>query len=179
MKRLKKLSEETVHENPWWKYKHDTLERMSGEMGDYYYAETNGAVMIVPRLPDGRIAMVLQYRYLSDKQSIEFPGGGIEIGVEVEQAARIELHEETGWVADEVVKIGVFEPANGFVKDLTHVFLAEVTEQGKQELDFTEDIEVLYRRPDEIREMVQRNEIWDGQTLAAWALVEQHLVRER
>lgn len=177
MKRLKKISEEIIHENPWWKYKHDTLERKNGEVGDYYYAETNGAVLIVPRLPDGRVVMVLQYRYLADKQSTEFPGGGIQTGFEPEIAARLELLEETGYLAEEFIKIGVFEPANGFVKDTTHVFLAEVSERKEQRLDSTEDIEVLYRRPDEIADMVRRNEIWDGQTLAVWALIQHHLVK--
>ena len=32
-------------------------------------------------------------------------------------------------------------------------------------------IEVIYRRPDEIDTMVKRGEIWDGQTLASWAMV--------
>ncbi len=177
MKRLKKLSEETIHHNPWWIYKHDTYEKPNGETGDYYYGETNGMVMVVPVLSDGRIMLTLQHRYLSDKQSIEFPAGGIQDGEEVVEAAKRELSEEAGGVAEEWVNIGVFEPSVGLAKDTAYVFLAYVDAMVPITPDETEDIEVLLRRPDEIERMIVTNEIWNGPTLAAWALVRNHLNR--
>lgn len=170
-KHLKKISEEILQENPWWKYKHDVYEKPNGESSDYFYGETPGFVMIVPVLEDGRLVLIRQYRYLEDKECIGFPGDGIKQGVAPLEAAKMELAEETGYVAQEFIKIGMFQPSPGFVKDLSHVFLAEVEELTQQNLDDTEQIEVLLRRPDEVDEMVRKNEIWDGQTLAAWAMV--------
>lgn len=175
-KHLKKLTEETLHENPWWTYKHDTYEKPNGEVGDYYYGEEHGCVMIVPVMSDGRIILGLQHRYLQDKQSIEFPGGGVIPDGSLLDSAKKELLEESGYVADEWVSAGSFESLNGFFKSKVSVFLAYVTEQHAQQLDDTEDIEVLSRRPDEIEQMVQRNEIWDGVTLAAWSLVRHYFV---
>ena len=177
-KHLKKISEEVLHTNPWWTYKHEQYEKPSGETGDYYFAETNGVAMIVPMLPDGRIILTLQYRYLFDKQSIEFPAGGIKPDSDPLQTAKEELKEETGWVAEQFTKIATFEPATGYVKDKTHVYLAVAIEQGEQQLDDTEDIEVIYRRPDEIDEMVSRGDIWDGQTLAVWAIARNIFFKE-
>ncbi|MBT4120726.1 MAG: NUDIX hydrolase [Candidatus Magasanikbacteria bacterium] len=177
-KHLKKISEETIHKNPWWIYKHDKYEKPNGEEGDYYYGETPGNAMVVPVLDDGRIVLVLQQRYLREKQSIEFPCGGIFEGQGVLDAAKRELLEETGYVADEYIKIGEFEGLNGLVKDMCHVFLAYVTEQEAQQLDDTEEIEVMYRRPDEIDTMIRKNEIWDGQTLAAWAMVHHNFLHK-
>jgi len=171
MKHLKKLSEEILHENPWWTYKHEQFEKANGETGDYYYAKTSGMSIIIPVLSDGRIVLVRQYRYLFDKESIEFPGGGIKQDASALHTAKKELFEETGWVGDEFAKIGEFQPANGYAKDNAHVYLARVLEQKEQKLDDTEEIEVIYRRPDEIDEMVRRNDIWDGMSLAAWSLV--------
>ena len=167
----KKLSEEVVAQNPWWTYKHDEFELKSGEKGEYFYGETNGNVMIVPVLPDGRLILINQFRYLFDRLSLEFPCGGIKKNVVAEEMAKIELLEETGWEAVELVKIGEFQPLNGFIKDKCHIFLAYVEKQLEQKLEETEEIEVLYRRPDEVDELVRKNEIWDGQTLAAWAMV--------
>jgi len=175
-KHLKKLSEEILHENGWWRYKHDRYEKPNGKEGDYYYGETHGVVMIVPVLEDGRIVLTLQHRYLIDKQSIEFPAGGIKPGVTAPEAASQELLEETGCVAREMIKMGTFEPSNGFVKDECHVFLAYIASQGQQHLDDTEEIELLYRRPEEIDEMIKKNEIWDGQTMATWALTYYHFL---
>jgi len=168
---LKKLSEETIHDNPWWSYKHDTYEKPDGTQGDYYYGQTHGVSMVIPVRADGRIVLTLQHRYLVQRQSIELPAGGVEAGTEPIDAARRELREETGWEAGEMMKIGEFEPANGFVKDRVYVFIAAVTEQHEQQTDDTEEIEVLYRRPDEIDDMIIRNDIWDGQTMATWAMV--------
>lgn len=171
-KHLKKISEEIIDSNPWWVYKHDKYEQADGNKGDYYYGETPGNSIVVPVLPDGRIVLTLQHRYLGDKQSIEFPAGGIVDGSSAIDTAKAELKEETGYVSREIVKIGEFEGLIGLFKDRCNVFLAYLDpNQGEQKLDETEDIEVIYRRPDEIDEMIRKNEIWDGQTLAVWAMV--------
>lgn len=175
-RRLKKLTEEVVHANPWWSYVHDTYERPDGQIGDYWYGRTRGGVIIVPRLPDGRLVLTLQHRYIDDKQSIAFPMGGIGEGLDIAAAALRELHEETGYRADGLIKIGNFQPSSGLVDDLSHVYLADVSEQGDQFQDPTEDIEVLYRRPDEVDRMIRSNEIWCGQSIASWALVRHYFL---
>lgn len=178
MKHLKKLSEEILHENSWWTLKHDVFENKNGKEGDYFYGETPGFVMVIPVLDNGKIILELQYRYLADKQSIEFPGGGIKNKKTPTEVAKQELLQETGWVGDEFVKVGEFESANGFMKDRCHVYIAAAIQQQNQQLDESEDIEVIYRRPDEIDEMICRNDIWCGQTMAAWALARHYFFKE-
>jgi len=171
-KHAKKISEEIIHQNPWWQYKHDVFENSHGLKGEYYYGETKaGMAIVVPVLSDDCIVLVLQYRYLDDKQSIEFPAGGIGEDNSPLEAAKRELFEETGCIADDYVKLGEFQASNGILRDKSHVFLAQVVEQKEAQPDETEELEVIYRRPDEIDEMIRKNEIWDGQTMAAWALV--------
>ncbi|MBT3817032.1 MAG: NUDIX hydrolase [Candidatus Magasanikbacteria bacterium] len=174
-KRLKKVSEEVLHENPWYIYKHDTYIKPNDEIGDYYYSELRGSAIIIPLLEDGSVLMTVQYRYLSDKQSIEFPAGGIKKTQDPLGAAKAELFEETGWVATNFVKVATMEPSIGFSKDKTHVFIATLAEEHEQHLDDTEEIELLYRKPHEIEEMIRRNDIWDGMTLAAWSLARHHI----
>lgn len=170
---LKKVSEEILHENPWWRYKHDIFSFPDGKEGSYYYGETYGMSIIVPILPDGRLVMVKQYRYLNDRYSIEFPGGGIKKGEAPSVVAKRELMEETGFSAKEFINISNFEPHNGLFLDSTHVFIAKQISQidtHEPKGDETEFIEILLRRPDEIDQLIRNNEIWDGQTLATWAL---------
>jgi len=176
IKRLNKISEELIHKNPWYSYKHDKYEKPNGEEGDYYYTETNGFVLIVPVLDDGRIALIMQYRYLSEKQSMEFPGGGIDGDESPIEAARKELKQETGFLAKEMIKMGVFESANGMSKNSVHVFLAKVSVQKNQELDDTEEIEILYRNPEDIERMIKNNEIFCGSTMAVWSLVRNYFL---
>lgn len=177
-KHLKKISEEIIHENPWWQYKHDKYEMPNGQAGEYYYGETSGMVIVVPILDDERIILTLQYRYLEQRESIEFPGGGIGSEADVLESARQELLEETGCIADEFIKVGTFQSSSGLLRDKSHVFLAYIQECGVQQTDDSEEIEIMYRRPEEIDEMIRRNDIWDGQTMAAWALVHHNFLHK-
>ncbi len=165
-----------MHQNPWWSYKHDTYEKPNGETGDYWYGDKSASTLIVPVLPDGKLALTIQQRYLTDKQSVEFPSGGAAPDMAILDSAKRELHEETGLSADEWVNIGEFESLPGYFKSKTVVFIAKVNGQGLQELDDTEDIEVIYRRIDEFQDMIERNEIWDSQTLAAWSMVRHYFL---
>ena len=88
---IQKKSEEIIHNNPFWVYKHDTFQYPDGRTGEYYYGEDRGMVMIVPMLPDGRLVLIKQWRYLLQKNSIEFPGGGIRVDESPDQSAKREL----------------------------------------------------------------------------------------
>lgn len=176
--KIKKISEEIIHKNPWHEYKHDTFEFPDGKPGNYYYLETPGGVMIVPVLPDGRIVLTRQSRYLADRHSIEFPGGGIKNGMTLTQAANLELKEETGYEAEELILVGEFEPSKGLIKDRMHIFIAQVGEQGNAKPDATEDIEIIARYPDEVEVMIRHNDIWDGETMAAWSLVRHQFITQ-
>lgn len=174
--RIKKLSEEVIHENPWWTYKHDTFERPDGAVGDYYYGVERGMSMAIAMLDSGKIVLALQHRYLEDRQSIEFPAGGIDEGETAREAAARELAEETGCVGKDFIFLGGYQSYNGFFKAPAHVFLCSVSERLAQKQETTEAIEILERTPEEFDEMVKKNEIWDGQTLAAWALARHHFI---
>ena len=171
--RPKKITEEIIHQNKWWVYKHDKFIIADDLENDYFYGEVKGSVMCVPIMNDGRVALVVQNRYLRDKQSIEFSGGGILPDEQVLQAAQRELLEETGLEATDFSQIGTFDPYNGIFKDTTHVFLVkDVSTSATPKANTTEEVSVIFRRPDELADIILRREIWDGRTLAAWALVQ-------
>lgn len=179
MKHPQKFSEEIINQNPWWTCKKDIFVYPDGKKGEYFYGEDNNSVMAVPVLDDGRIVLISQYRYLREKLSIEFPCGSIDASETVQQAVQRELIEETGYKAEEFIKIGIYDGLSGVFKDTTHVFIAEGLEQvGQPQPEEMSELEVLLRRPDEVDEMVRKNEIWDGQTLAAWALIHHHFLHK-
>lgn len=167
----KKIKSEIIHQNSFWNYKRDIFEIPgTDQLGEYYYAETSGSVMIVPILDDGRLGLIKTYRCLFDRWSIEFPGGAVKDGQAFEQAARAELQEEAGLTAQELINIAEFCPWNGVSTEVCRVFLARGLQKFEAEKNPQEEIEFMPRRLDEIDDLVRRNEIWDGQTLAVWAL---------
>lgn len=168
---MKTVSSEILHKNPWWEYKHDEYELPGGQIGNYYYAETRGASMVIPRLPDGRYFLVKQFRYLAQRDSWEFPGGGLKAGQTPEDVAIAELSEEAGLGSQSLVFLGQGEPSNGFIKDKTHFWLAETALLGSNNPDMTEVFtETKAVTAAELEAMVLTGEIWCGQTITAWCL---------
>lgn len=174
MKHYKKLVEETIHQNPWWTYKRDGVEDPDGKNTEYFYGIGPGSVLVIPVLSDGRIVLISQYRYLTEGYQIELPGGAIDKDETPLITAKRELKEEAGCEVVEMVNIGVFYPMLAGWKSTCHVFLAEVNEVAEPAPDHGEYLELIYRRPDEIEEMVRTNRITSGMTLAAWAMARSH-----
>lgn len=67
-------------------------------------------VVILPVLPDGRVAMVAQFRPALRGYDWEFPAGMIDDGETPEQAAIRECQEETGLTVRRLIRLGVFSP---------------------------------------------------------------------
>jgi len=119
----KTLTEELIAANPWWKYFKDTFVTRTGYTGEYHYVHTGGSVMIIPVHSDGSVQLVRQYRYLHQRPSLEFPGGGIKDGATPEEMAAIELREETGFGASSLKYAGYFNPYNGVTDEYAISFM--------------------------------------------------------
>lgn len=60
--------------------KRDTVRLPDGKSATREYIVHPGAVVVVPLLDDGRVAMVRQYRYPIDRVMTEFPAGKLDPG---------------------------------------------------------------------------------------------------
>ncbi len=167
----KTLSVSTRFKNPWWTYKMDRFELPTGKKGEYHYVHTNGSSCVVPLLPDGRIMMVKQYRYLARRESMEFPCGAVKDGSTHDETASHELTEETGYAAAELTRAGVFNPYNGVTDEMCQVYIARQLRHVGAKPDETEEFEFLPLYPEELEARILDGTIWDGMTIAAWMLV--------
>jgi ADP-ribose pyrophosphatase len=171
LKRWKKLSTETKYSNNWWSYKVDKYLFPNGKEGEYHYAFTQGSVFIVPVTDEGKIIMVSQYRYLNDRFSIEFPGGGVKKENNHDAEARKELVEETG-NDGELELAGMFNPYNGVTNEICKVYIARNLKPSSEfNKDDSEEFELEEYSIEQIDDMISKNEIYDGMTLASWCLV--------
>jgi ADP-ribose pyrophosphatase len=162
--------------NPWWTYRRDDVILPGGKQGEYHYVHVDGSSLIVPRLPDGRIILVRQYRYLGGTTSLEFPCGSVKPGSSYDETAVHELAEETGYESADLCCIGTFNPYNGVTDEMCRVFLADNLRPVPQTPDETEEFEQVTMAPAEIDAGIASGEIWDGMTMAAWTLARPRLV---
>lgn len=171
LKKWNKLSTEVKFTNNWWSYKVDKYTLPNGAPGEYHYAFTHGSVFIIPVTSEGKIILVKQYRYLNDRFSVEFPGGGVKSQNDHENQAYKELIEETGYEG-ELEYAGMFNPYNGVTNEICKVYIARnLIPSSAYKKDDSEEFEIYEFTPAELEKMVISNEIYDGMTLASWALV--------
>jgi ADP-ribose pyrophosphatase len=175
LKKWNKVSTELKFTNAWWSYKVDKYTLPDGSEGEYHYAFTHGSVFIIPITAEGKIILVKQYRYLNDRFSLEFPGGGVKSENDHDTQAEKELIEETGFTG-ELTYAGMFNPYNGVTNEICKVYIARnLKPSSAYKKDNSEDFIIYELTAREIDKMIRENEIYDGMTLASWALVKHQI----
>lgn len=170
LNKLKQISTKLVESNPYWDYRIDEYTMPNGKSANYYYVETPGSTFIIPVMEKGLFVMTRQYRYLNGRISIEFPGGGLKKGISPEDNAVNELVEEAGLIAGILKPIGSFNPYNGVTNEICRVFAAYNLTRVKPIPEESEEFEIITMSGEEIGHSIISGEIWDGMTLAAWAI---------
>jgi 8-oxo-dGTP pyrophosphatase MutT (NUDIX family) len=116
--------------------------------------EAKDWVMVVPVIKNAKgkqFVMVWQWRHGTKSLSLEFPGGVMESGEKPEDAAIRELHEETGFSAENIKKLGELSPNPAIMTNKIHFFLAEdLKDSGKQHLDEDEYVEIALVDTEEV-----------------------------
>ena len=127
-----------------------------------------GAVAVLPLLDDGRVVMERQFRYPHGRVLLEIPAGKLNSKDEDRlEAAKRELREETGAVAERFTELGVMIPSPAILDERITLYLAEGLSFGERELDDDEFLEVEAIPLDDLYERVMRGEIEDAKTAIA------------
>ena len=173
LKTLRQKSTAVIFQNPWWEYRKDNYEHPDGSDGEYHYIRTEGSVMVIAITEEKRIIFVRQYRYLNRREGLEFIGGGIKHGMTAEKSALEELQEEAGYTATKLTKMGEFNPMNGVTDEICNIYVAESLKKSARNTDSSEEFEIEEFEYREVLELIREKKIWDGMTLAAFALFNQ------
>ena len=129
-------------------------------------------VNVVALDTEGRSVMIRQYRFGVGYTTLETPGGMVDPGENSFEAARRELLEETGFVAQDWQYLGAVEPNPAFHNHLCHHWLAlDVRRDADQDLGDGESIAVELMTPDEVRAAVASGELKHALALSALARV--------
>ncbi|NEP08645.1 MAG: NUDIX hydrolase [Okeania sp. SIO2G4] len=170
LKKWKLLQSRLVINNKWCQVRQDEVELPNGKIIDDFFVNVRPDIALVfPVTVRQEIVFVRQYRHGVKEVLLELPAGAFNPQAEIpEVAASRELTEETGYVAEKLIKLTTLY--DNPVKDTNyiHLFIAEnVIQSQQQKLDITEEIEVVLIPVDEVIERVLIGEISVSGTVAA------------
>lgn len=151
-----------VFEHKWYKLRRDEVVLPSGQvMDDYFVSVRPNVVLTFPVTTDNQVIFVRQYKHAAGNIFLELPGGVIDEGEDIPvEAAKREMLEETGYTSDDIVQL--LEVIDNPTKDTNKIyfFLARnVRKVAEQDLDASEDIEVITVPLHEVEQMVLSGQI--------------------
>lgn len=157
----KVVESKRIFEEPWFTVRKDICELPNGNKHSaYYILEYPDWASAFALTEDNKVVMVRQYRHGLGVVSTELPGGVIDEGETAAQAIARELKEETGYAFDSLEEIGKVAPNPATSNNYMHMFLAKGGKKvADQNLDATEDVEVMIYSIDELKQMLRENRI--------------------
>jgi 8-oxo-dGTP pyrophosphatase MutT (NUDIX family) len=173
---IRRLSTSVVYEDRWMRLRRDDIERRDGSRGTYAFVEKDDFALVIPAENDG-FHLVEEYRYPIGRRVWSFPQGGWPAGQSGTHAelARLELSQETGLRARDLVKLGFLYCAAGMSNQGGHFFLATGLEPGPHEREHEEqDMRQEWVSRAQFEEMIRDGRITDDSTLAAYGLLLMH-----
>jgi len=159
------ISTTVVYKGDFLDVRQDEVLLPNGETGTREWINHPGAVVIVPILPNGEIALIKQFRYAAGSEFIELPAGKLDAGEDPEECALRELEEEIGYRANKIKFLANIHPAIGFTNEIMGVFLAENLEKTEHNRDKDEFLELVPTTLTEALNLVWENKITDVKSI--------------
>ena len=159
------ITTEVVYKGGFLDVRRDEVLLPNGETGTREWINHPGAVVIIPILPNGEIALIKQFRYAAESEFIELPAGKLDEGEEPKACALRELEEEIGYKAGKMEFIANIHPAIGFANEIMSIYLAENLEKTNYNRDKDEFIELIPTNMEEALNLVWENKITDVKSI--------------
>jgi ADP-ribose pyrophosphatase len=171
----RRIDSERVFAGSLLDVRRDRVRLPDGHEATREYIVHPGAVLIVPRLDDGRLVVARQFRYPNNAVFIEFPAGKLDPGEAALATAKRELKEEAGYTATTWTHLGRIHPVVSYSTETIELYLAQGLAHVGATLDDGEFLEIDAMQYEAIVAAADRGEITDAKTIATLY----HLERRR
>lgn len=136
-------NKKNIYDNPWISLTEYDVINPGG--GDGIYGKVhfkNTAIGVIVLDDDMNTWLVGQYRFVLDEYSWEIPEGGCAEGENHLEAAKRELQEETGLIANEWRELMRTHLSNSVSDEFAVIYLATNLEQGTAMPEETEQLQI-------------------------------------
>lgn len=153
------------------------LEFSNGERRTYQRLKGSGfgAVLIVAMRDPETVLLVREYGVGVDRYELGVPKGRLDRDETAEQGADRELKEEVGYGARRLKILGTLSLSPSYMTHLAHVVLAEDLYPERLQGDEPEELEVVPWRIDRLHELLERDDVTEGRSIAALFMAREYL----
>lgn len=169
------VSSEIMAKGKMLTVRYDEARLPNGVISGREYVMHPGAVVVVALTQAGEVVLERQFRYPLKQVFIELPAGKIDPDEAVLSTGQRELLEETGYTAQQWVKLGIQHPCIGYSNEVIHIYLATGLSQGAHARDMDEAMDVFVSPFERVMQAIEAGEITDSKTLSAMLLAERYL----
>lgn len=151
------LNSKHLIQDEWLSLRADTCQMPNGTIVEPYYVfEYPTWANIIALTPQRELVLVRQYRQGIQQSILELPGGSVNPEDSSPlAAAQRELLEETGYHCTHWQEVGKFSPNPASHNNYHYSYLGQnATLQQKQQLDETEEIEIVLKPLEEVFELI-------------------------
>ena len=174
------ISDDEIYNNNWIKLNHYNVINPNGGEGVYGKVHfKNIAIGIIPIDEKNNTWLVGQYRFPLNKYSWEIPEGGCPLNENPLDAAKRELLEETGFVAEDWKQILTLHLSNSVTDEFSIIYIAKNLKQFKAQPEETELLQIKKIKIEETFKMVENNEITDAVSVAALQRLELLILKNK
>ena len=166
----KTLSKKIVYKSKFLGVREDQILNQ-GKKGIYsvIFRGTKGGISVVAKDKKGSFYLVKQWRYPTNKETIEFVAGAIEKNETPLQAAKRELFEELGLISKSWKFLGKYNESNGFCTVEMYPYLAENVEVKDESFQDNEEYtEIIKLSEKNLDKHIKSGKITDDLTLATY-----------
>lgn len=164
--------ERTVYENPWLTVNMADVVLPDGRHLEHTVIRERPVVLCAALNERNEVLLLYRHRFITDTWGWEIPGGGVNDGETLEQAAARELLEETGWKATgDMNYLVTVEPANGISDATYHVYWTNQAEHVGEPVDEIESSKRDWIPLRDIPDLISIAEIRSADTIAGLLLL--------
>ena len=151
-----------IYDSPWVRLVTTDVTMPDGTRLDHHVVRLPRPAAGTIIVRDGCVLLLYRHRFVTDTWGWEIPAGAVDAGETVAEAAVREAAEEAGWRPSTVRPLCSFNPANGVLDQVFHIFVSDDAVDTGGPTDANEAARIEWHEFAAVRAMLLDGRINDG-----------------
>lgn len=155
----KTIKTDVIYKNNFLTLSSDNIKFDNGNEFEFTKVDMISGSSVLAINDMGETYLIEEYKHAISEYSLEVISGRIDVGETPLDAAKRELEEEAGLLANDWVDLGLVNPFTSVIKSPNHLFLAQDLKKTSKKLDDSEVLKVITLSFNDVVDMVMSGKI--------------------